>query len=186
MTPPASSPSERKLRTEKDAVSFRRTVTIRRPSQELYTFWHDFENLPRFMRHLKSVTVTGPTTSRWIAQAPAGQEVAWDARIIEDVSGEWIAWTSVPGSQIENAGSVAFHPAPFDRGTEVTVELSYVPPGGALGKLVATLFGEEPEQQVSDDLIRFQALMETGEVPTTEGQTSGRRKNETKETEETR
>ena len=160
------------------AVSFRRTVTIRRTADELYAFWRDLPNLPRFMRHLKSVTLTGPGTSHWVAKAPGGQDISWDARIIDEVPGERIAWESLPDSQVENAGSVVFRESPSLRGTEVTVDLSYAPPAGTVGKVIARLFGEEPQQQVADDLLRFQALMETGEIPTTEGQSSGRRKKE--------
>ena len=161
-----------------ESAFFRRTVTIRRPAAELYAFWRQLSDLPLFMRHLESVTVTGPETSHWVAKAPAGQTAAWDARIIHAVEGESLSWESLPGSQVENRGTVTFRPGPTDRGTEVTVDLAYAPPAGKPGKFIASLFGEEPEQQVIDDLIRFQALMETGEIPTTEGQTSGRRKKE--------
>jgi uncharacterized membrane protein len=162
----------------KESAFFRRTVTIRRPAAELFAFWRELAHLPLFMRHLDSVTVTGPETSHWVAKAPAGQTAAWDARITGEVEGQSLSWESIPGSQVENRGTVTFQPGPTDRGTEVTVAIAYAPPAGKPGQFIASLFGEEPEQQVSDDLIRFQALMETGEIPTTEGQTSGRRKKE--------
>lgn len=156
-----------------NAIKCRRTVTVRRPAADLYQYWLKLENLPLFMRHLVSVTRNGDV-SHWVAKAPAGKPVEWDARIINQTPNELIAWESLPDSQIMNAGTVRFHPAPPGRGTEVTVTLSYVPPVGELGKLVAQFLGEEPDLQIADDLIRFQALAETDEIPTTLGQSSGR------------
>ena len=160
------------------AVKCKRTVTIQRSAQDLYTYWSQLENLPLFMRHLVSVKGNADGISHWVAKGPAGKNVEWDARVINAVPNELLAWESLPDSQIKNAGSIHFHPAPPGRGTEVTVQLSYVPPAGAVGKMVATFFGEEPNMQIADDLIRFQALAETGEIPTTKGQASGRQKPE--------
>ena len=144
-------------------VKVERAITIDRPAHELYAFWRDFENLPRFMEHLESVTVIDATRSHWIARAPVGQRVEWDAEIHNEVPDELIAWRSLPGSEIANAGSVHFTPA--GGGTEVRVVLSYEPPAGRLGDAVARLFGEAPAQQVQDDLRRFKQVMEAGEVP---------------------
>ena len=103
------------------------------------------------------------------AKAPAGMTVEWEAEILEDREDEWIAWRSLPGSTIENSGSVRFSPAPGARGTEVRVQLQYNPPAGTLGRGIAWLFGEEPDQQIHDDLHRFKQLMETGEIPLSDG-----------------
>ena len=143
------------------------SVTINLPADVVYGFWRDLENLPRFMIHLEMVETTG-ARSHWVARAPAGKTVEWDAEIIEDIPGEKISWRSVEGSQIPNAGSVRFTPAPGGRGTEVRVELRYDPPGGALGATVAKIFGEDPRQQVQDDLRRFKQLKETGEITRSE------------------
>lgn len=148
-------------------------VTINKSPEELYQFWRNFENLPQFMDHLESVQARGDRRSHWVAKAPAGQTVAWDAEIVDDRPNEFIAWRSLPGSDISNAGSVRFRPGPEGRGTEVDVRLEYSPPGGLLGVGIAKLFGEEPGQQVAGDLRRFKNLIETGEVPTTEGQSQG-------------
>jgi uncharacterized membrane protein len=150
-----------------------KSVTINRPPDEVYRFWRDFENLPRFMQHLVSVTATTDRRSRWVARAPAGTTVEWTAEIVEDRAGERISWRSVAGSEIANEGSVRFAKAPADRGTEVRVEVSYDAPAGAAGTLVAKLFGEEPEQQLRDDLRRFKQVMETGEVVRSEGSLEG-------------
>jgi len=148
--------------------------TIDRAPEELYAFWRNVENLPRAMSHLKSVTDLGGGRSHWVATAPAGRTVEWDAEIINDVPNETIAWQSTEGSEIENAGAVRFHPAPGKRGTELHVTLEYNPPGGKAGALIAKLFGEEPEQQIDADLRRFKQMMEAGEAPTIQGQPTGK------------
>lgn len=149
-------------------------VTINKPAAELYAFWRDFTNLPRIMDHLGSVTTQDGGHSHWIAKAPLGRTVEWDAEIINEVPNKIIAWRSLPGADVDNAGSVTFKAAPTGRGTELRVELSYAPPAGKVGATVARLLGEEPRRQLDDDLRHFKSLMEAGERPTTEGQPSGR------------
>jgi uncharacterized membrane protein len=151
-----------------------RAITINKSPKELYQFWRNLDNLPRFMEHLDSVEVLDDRRSHWVAKAPAGMKVEWDAEIINEVENERIGWRSLEGSQINNAGSVQFKPAPDGRGTEVDVTLKYDPPAGALGAAFAKLFGEEPEQQIREDLRRLKQLMETGEIPTNDNQPSGR------------
>ena len=152
----------------------RKSITVNRPADEVYAFWRNFENLPRFMKHLESVQVTGGGRSHWKAKAPAGTTVEWDAEVYNEKEGELIAWRTLEGSQVASAGSVRFEPAAGGRGTKVRVVLKYDPPGGVIGAAVARLFGENPEQQISEDLRRFKQLMESGEVITNEGQPSGR------------
>ena len=154
-------------------IKVEKTVTINKPANELYRFWHDFENLPTFMKHLKSVTVQDNKRSHWVATAPLGASVEWDAEILEDRENEFISWASVEGADVENSGFVRFTKAPGNRGTEVKVVLEYSPPGGALTAAFAKLFGEEPEQQIGDNLRHFKMLMEAGEIATTEGQPHG-------------
>ena len=156
-------------------IKVEKTVTINSSPEELYRFWHDFENLPRFMKHLKFVKVYDEKRSHWIANAPLGNSVEWDAEIINDQENHLIAWASVEGADIDNSGFVRFQPAPNGRGTEVKVVIEYNPPGGAIGAAVAKLFGEEPEQQIGDDLRRFKQIIEAGEIATTEGQPVGSR-----------
>jgi uncharacterized membrane protein len=156
------------------AIKVEKTVTINKPADELYRYWHNFEYLPTFMKHLKSVTVQDNKRSHWVANAPLGASVEWDAEILEDRENEFISWASVEGADVENSGFVRFKPATGDRGTEVKVVIEYSPPGGALASAIAKLFGEEPEQQIGDDLRRFKMLMETGEIATTEGQPRGK------------
>lgn len=151
-----------------------KSVTINRSPEELYRFWRNFENLPRFMNHLEAVYDLGGNRSHWMAKAPAGATVEWDAEIYNEKENELIAWRSLEGADVDNAGSVRFEPDPAGRGTILRVTLKYDPPGGVLGKVVAKLFGEAPDQQVEEDLRRFKQLMEAGETPTIEGQPSGR------------
>ena len=159
----------RRPRDRSRGVKVERVTTINRPVAHIYSFWRNLENLPRFMRHLEAVETLGGNRSRWTARGPAGTTVSWDAEILQDRPDEWIAWRSLPGAQIENSGSVRFSAAPGARGTEVRVQLQYVPPAGALGRVIAKLFGEEPDQQVHEDLHRFKQLMETGEIPMSDG-----------------
>ena len=137
------------------------TVTINRPVAEVYRFWRNFENLPQFMQHLESVSMREGGISHWVAKGPAGMNVEWDARIINEVEHKVIGWQSLEGSMVSTAGSVTFEQAPGG-GTRVRVHFQYDPPAGKLGAAVARLFGEEPNKQVRDDLRRFKELMETG------------------------
>ncbi|MGE0451640.1 MAG: SRPBCC family protein [Vicinamibacterales bacterium] len=163
----------RRMRSDSRAAGFRReravrveqVVTVNRTIDDVFAFWRDFENFPRFMRHLKRVEVIDSRRSRWRAAAPMGMTMQWDAEILAARPNEWISWRSLPGSDVINSGSVRFAPAPGARGTEVRVQLEYMPPGGPIGRGVAWLFGEEPEQQVREDLRRFKQLMETGSIP---------------------
>jgi uncharacterized membrane protein len=140
------------------------SVTVNAPSDVLYNFWRDFENLPRIMSHLKSVTVRDSKRSHWVAKGPAGSDAEWDAEIINEIPGELIGWRSVDDSLISNAGSVHFDRSATGRGTDVRVLLRYDPPAGTLGARVAKLLGEDPDQQVREDLETFKQLAESGSL----------------------
>ncbi|MBD2099489.1 SRPBCC family protein [Leptolyngbya sp. FACHB-261] len=154
-------------------IKVEKTLTINKPAADLYRFWHNFENLPHFMKHLKSVKVYDAKRSHWVTSGPLDQTVEWDAEITEDQENQLIAWKSVENAEIANSGFIRFQPTSNDRGTEVKVVTEYNPPGGAIGDAIAKLFGESPKQQLGDDLRRFKMLMETGEIATTEGQPKG-------------
>jgi uncharacterized membrane protein len=140
-------------------------IRLERPLPEIYRFWRNFENLPRFMRHLEHVEDLGNGRSRWVAQGPAGVKVEWEAEIINEVENKVIGWRSLPGSDVVTAGSVNFDAVRNRRGTQVTVHLQYAPPGGRLGKVVAEMFGDEPKQAIREDLRRLKWLLEAGEIP---------------------
>lgn len=154
----------------------KRSVTINQSPETLYNFWRNFENLPKFMKHLEAVFVLSDTRSHWVAKGPAGMKVEWDAEITMDEKNQAIAWHSQPNSDIITDGVVSFRPSLGGRGTEVSVSLEYEQPGGLLGAAFTRLFGEYPQDQVREDLRRFKQLMETGELPTTVNQSSNRRK----------
>lgn len=155
-------------------VKVQRSIVVYRPAEELYRFWRDVQRLPEFMTHLKQVTPLDGTHSHWSARGPLGFEVSWEAEIFNESPNEFLAWRSLPGSAVATAGSVHFSPAPGGRGTLVQVSMKFDPPGGKFGAALARLFGDSPEQNIREDLRRFKSLMEAGEIPTTEGQPSGR------------
>jgi uncharacterized membrane protein len=157
----------------KRGLRIEKSVNINRPPEELYRYWRNFENLPRFMQHLESVRVQDHR-SHWVVKAPAGRTVEWDAEIHHEIENELIAWRSLENADINNAGSVSFQKAPGGRGTQVKVVINYEPPGGILAAKIAKLWGERPELQLQHSLRQFKQLMETGETVTTAGQPSGR------------
>jgi uncharacterized membrane protein len=157
-----------------EGIKVEKSVVVDRPLGEVYRFWRNFENLPRFMDHLESVTVFDETRSHWVAKGPAGTEVEWDAVIHNEIEGELIAWRSLPGADVSHAGSVHFTSVGDENRTEVRVVLSYEPPAGKVGAAVARLLGEEPSKQVEDDLRRFKQVLEAAEAPGNSRRTAGR------------
>lgn len=158
------------------ATKVDRSVTIYGHSRaEIYAFWRQLENLPRIFKHLESVEVRDAQRSHWVARAPAGRTVSWDAEIVNEIPDTLLAWKSLPGASVPNAGSVHFDDAPGGRGVEVKVVLEYEPPAGRVGVTLARLLGEEPDLQVREDLRRYKALLETGELPVSEIPGRGKR-----------
>ncbi len=140
-------------------------IVVDRPVDEIYWLWRQLDRLPELMSHLKSVTVLNDRRSHWVVRAPAGHTVEWDAEIIHDEPNRVIGWRSLPASEVATAGSVTFRPASGGRGTELTVHLQYDPPAGRAGAAFAWLFGEEPSQQIRDDLRRFRDLIDSSAIP---------------------
>lgn len=155
----------RAKRSGRRGIRVDQSTSINRPRQEVFAFWRNFENLPRFMDHLESVRVLDEGRSRWIAKGPAGTRVEWDAEIQDEVPNELIAWRSLEGADVDHEGSVRFTLISDDV-TEVRVVLRYDPPAGKAGARVARLFGEDPARQVAEDLRRFKQVLEAGEVST--------------------
>jgi uncharacterized membrane protein len=143
--------------------------------QQAYQFWHNFENLPRFMRNLESVRMIDDRHSEWNVRGRFGKPIQWAAEIVDERESEWIVWRSLPGSDIDCRGSVHFRTAVGGRGTIVTAVVQYSPPAGAVGKSVALILGKDAEFMLREDLRRFKALMEAGEIPNVQGQTHGPR-----------
>lgn len=150
-------------------------VTIRRPRADVYAHWRQLETLPGFMRHLESVTVEDERRSRWVARAPHdAARVEWQAEIVDEEPDAWLAWRSLPGADVANAGSVRFEDAPGG-GTEIHVSLNYEPPAGPAGRAAAKVLSPVSSRVLEQDLRRLKSLLETGEIPTVEGQPDGRR-----------
>jgi uncharacterized membrane protein len=147
-----------------------KAITINKPVEQVYGFWQQLENLPRFMRYVDSVEQLPEGRSRWHARGPGGVTVQWDAETIARRENELIAWRSLPGSRIHTSGTVQFRPAPGARGTEVHVEMDFRPPAGALGRTVSWITGRDPSQQLHEDLRRLKQLLETGEIAVSEGE----------------
>ena len=164
----------RGIETRNGHIQLTVALVIDRPPKELYRHWRELTNLPTFMKHLVRIEVQDDRRSHWVAKGPARSTVEWDAEITEDRPHECIAWRSVEGSTVDHAGSVRFEPASGGRGTIVTAEMEYRPPLGTVGAAVSAWLGEDPSHTVKMDLRRFEQVMETGEVITTEGQPAGR------------
>lgn len=152
--------------TEDTGLEVEKSITVNRSPQEVYDFWHDFGNLPRFMEHLELVQNTGAATSHWKAKGPGDVSVEWDAEVIEDIPGERISWQSLEKADIPNRGSVEFRPAPGGRGTEVLVRIQYSPVGGSVGRMASRLAHGISSRQITEDVRRLKRILETGETPT--------------------
>lgn len=151
------------LGTAKDAVDIRKAININAPQEELYNFWMDFENFPKFMTHIKEVRKIDDDRSHWVVEGPAGSSMEWDAVVTETVPNQRISWESTEGAPVKSTGTVRFDPN-NQGGTRVTVQMGYTPPAGAVGHAVATLFGKNPKQEMDDDLMRLKSLFEHGET----------------------
>ena len=143
----------------------REAVRLEKPLAEVYRFWRDLQNLPRFMTHLERVTDLGNGRSHWEARGPAHVKIEWDAEIINEVEGKVIGWRSLPGSDVVTAGSVNFSSARGGRSTQLSVHLQYDPPAGRAGTLLATVLGRNPESMIREDLRHLKQLLEAGEIP---------------------
>jgi uncharacterized membrane protein len=164
-----------KARTFQKELIARSSILLNCTPKDAYEFWSDIEHLPLFMRHLEAVTLMGENRSRWTAIGPLGKRIVWEAEIAFDRKDDVIAWRSLPDSDIYVDGIVKFRNAPANRGTIVTAVIVYRPPAGSVGAALARILGKDPSFLMRQDLRRMKALIETGEIPTTEGQTHGPR-----------
>jgi uncharacterized membrane protein len=157
-----------------ESTEITKSLTINRPRTEVYQFWRNFENLPKFMQHLSEVTQIDSKRSHWVAPVPGGiGKIEWDAEIIEEAENEKIVWRSVPNATVDNSGEILFKDAPAGQGTEIYVIIKYLPPAGAIGGAIAKVFNPAFKQMVKEDLRRFKRLIETGEIPVSESRPSG-------------
>ena len=145
------------------AIDIQKTIQIDAPVEQVFGFLANYENFPRFMRNVRSVELRDNGQSHWTVAGPAGTTVQWDAVTTRVQPNEHIAWRTVPGSAVQHAGMIYVTPA--DGGTRVHVEMSYSPPAGALGHVVAKLFGADPKSELDEDLMRLKSTLETGKAP---------------------
>jgi uncharacterized membrane protein len=150
-------------------IEFHKTITINAPVEEVFAFWTNVDNFPRFMAHVREVRDDGQGRSRWKVVGPAGTTVEWEAEITQLIPNRILAWKSVDGAAIRNIGVIHFEPAPND-GARLDIRLAYNPPAGALGHAVAALFGADPKRAMDEDLVRLKSLIEDGKTSTA-GQT---------------
>lgn len=151
-------------------ITVEKSITVDAPADVLFGMWSNFENFPRFMSNILEIRNTSDGRSRWTVKGPAGVPVEWDAETTEIVPNEMIAWRSLEGSTVDNAGYVLFEPLDGNR-TEVTVRLNYNPPAGPLGHVVAKVFGADPKSEMDQDLMRMKSMLETGRFPHDAAQT---------------
>ncbi len=162
----AGVPHENGVKTEE-------TVVINCPPNQLYKFWRNFENLAVLMPHIESIKNIDEKVSHWVVKGPHHTPLQWTCEVINDIENSLIAWRSLPGSDINQAGSILFENMPNNRGTKVTVAIRYIPPAGPVGQATVRLTGRDPLFQIAQSLRKFKQLMETGEIATTTGQPTG-------------
>jgi uncharacterized membrane protein len=150
------------LEGSRKVVNIRTTLNVEAPIDEVYEFWANYQNFPRFMRHVREVTPLAGRRSRWVVAGPAGTPVTWDAEMIAQVQNQMLAWRTLPGSLVDHAGVVRFETNGVS--TQIDVRLSYHPPAGTVGHLVAALFGANPKHELDEDLVRLKGLLEQGRV----------------------
>ena len=160
------------LGTGGNGIRVQKTVNISAPIDEVYRFWHNFENFPLFMEHVKEVLVQNGI-STWKVAGPAGSSMEFQSHITRDVPNESIAWETIPNSQIHHTGVVHFEQN-WDGGTRVTVQMTYMPPAGIVGHKVAELFGVDPRQAMQEDLSRLKVLLEVNRMTTYENPVGSR------------
>jgi uncharacterized membrane protein len=162
-------------RRRSTGVHMQAAFTINKPVAEVYRYWRDVENLPKFLRHLDSVRKLDDRRSEWKLRGPMGTSFTWQSQIVDEAENRYIIWRSMPDSIVESSSSVEFREAPGFRGTELIVAMHYTKIGNYIGKTVAEALGAAPERLLREELRHFKQLLEAGEIPTTEGQPSGRR-----------
>jgi uncharacterized membrane protein len=145
-------------------ITVQKTIHVAAPVEKVFDFWTDYQNFPRFMHNVREVRQMADNRSHWVVAGPAGVPVQWTAEVTHVVPGELIEWRSVSDSDVRHHGSVHFA-SNGDGGTRVTVHLAYIPPAGAFGHAVATMFGADPKSEMDADLMRMKSMIETGHPP---------------------
>lgn len=146
-----------------DGIEVHKAINVAVPVDEVFGFWSDYQNFPRFMRHVREVRVEG-NRSHWVVDGLAGAAVEWTSEVVREIPNRLIEWRSTPDSPVKHEGSVRFD-ANRGGGTRLTVRICYLPPAGALGHALASIFGADPKSGMDDDLMRMKSMIETGHAP---------------------
>lgn len=142
-------------------IKLEKSITIHRTPEDLFRFWRNLENLPEFLENIESIRMLDDRRSHWVVKGPAGRTVEWDAEIVNEHPNEMISWQTLPGADVQSAGTVRFTKSEDGQGTVLRVVMEFYPPAGILGASVARFFGRNPEQQLEVDLARLKERMET-------------------------
>lgn len=147
-----------------NAIEVKKTLNLHAPIGQVFEFWNDYRNFPRFLSNVREVTpLDGHGRSHWTVAGPAGVPIEWTAEVTRFVRNEVLAWRTAPDSTLHNEGEIHFEPT--NGGTRIHIRLRYHPPGGALGHALARLFGADPKSEMDADLVRMKTLLETGHAP---------------------
>ena len=146
------------------AIEFQKHMVIHAPLNQVFDFWANFENVPKFMRNVYHVAKTGDNQWHWKVRGPAGSTVEWDAVVTQMVPGQVLAWKTRDSSLVQHAGLVRFEDN-GEGGTRLELRFSYNPGVGALGHVAAKLFGADPKNEIDEDLVRMKTTLETGRAP---------------------
>jgi uncharacterized membrane protein len=130
------------------------SIDVKVPVPTAYNQWTQFEEFPRFMEGVKSVTQTDDTHLRWVAEI-AGKDEEWTAEITEQHPDERVAWQATSGAK--NAGVVTFHRID-DQTSRVTLQMDVDPEG--VVENVGTALGFL-DRRVKGDLERFKEFIES-------------------------
>ncbi len=146
-----------------EGIELRKTINVDAPLETVFDIWADLVCYPLFMDHVRDVRKNPDGSYHWVVGGPAGLPVEWDAVVTRLTPNRELSWRSIPGTPVEQAGTTRFNRNP-DGSTRVDIHMTYNPPAGAVGHVIATIFGSDPKHQIDDDLVRFKSLVESGKT----------------------
>jgi uncharacterized membrane protein/osmotically-inducible protein OsmY len=147
---------------ESAGIRVQKTIHVNVPAEAVFELLSDPEKLPRIMSHVDAVKKLGENRYRWTVAGPAGAPLSWEAELTQKIPNRVLAWKSLPGAVVANAGVVQLDTE--NGGTRVHIRLAYVPPAGAIGHAIAALFGADPKHALDEDMLRLKSLLEHGKT----------------------
>ncbi|MBO0860532.1 MAG: SRPBCC family protein [Chloracidobacterium sp.] len=149
---------------DRQPIRVQKTINIHAPVEQVFDFWTDHRNFPRFMSCVREARPIGERRSHWIVAGPAGLRIEWMAEITRLVPNKLLAWKSLPGSDVRHSGVIHFEPV-HEGSARIHIEMCYHPIGGAIGHALARLFGSDPKSEMDADLLRMKTFIEKGHLP---------------------